>query len=212
MPLQNRVLPTGEIVAHPARGTLTGNRGILHVADGEMGPALWKHKAWIACALDWQGRRRILMSGRKWTELFFLDEAVSLAAGHRPCAYCRRADYSRWSRAWEAAHGAARAPEMDAHLHAARAHPGARRMRHHPVADISDLPNGSFVLLDTSAYLVWQDALLPYNPVGYGEPLPLRAQSGTLLTPPPSVAVLQAGFVPQLHPSAFADEGSTSPL
>ncbi|WP_253279588.1 hypothetical protein [Loktanella sp. 3ANDIMAR09] len=92
MPLQNRVLPTQEIVADPARGTLTGNRGILHVADGVMGRARWKSKAWICCTLDWQGRRRQLMTGRKWTELFFLDEATALAAGHRPCAYCRRAD------------------------------------------------------------------------------------------------------------------------
>ena len=114
-------MPTGEIAAHPARGTLTGNRGILHRDDRTLGTARWTHKAWICCTLDWKGRRREVMSGRTWTELFFLDEAVALAAGHRPCATCRREAYRRFQAAWTAAMGTpARAPLLDAALHTAR--------------------------------------------------------------------------------------------
>jgi hypothetical protein len=102
MPLRNRVRPDGQIIGTAARGLFTGNRGILHTHDKVMGPALWKHRGWICCTLDWKGRRRDLMTGRKWTELFFLDEAVAMAAGHRPCAYCRRAAYADF-----ATHGAA---------------------------------------------------------------------------------------------------------
>jgi len=90
VPLQNRVLPTGEIAAIPARGTLTGNRGIIHRDDKTLGTSRWSHHAWICCTLDWQGRKRPVMTGRNWTELFFLDESVAFAAGHRPCGYCRR--------------------------------------------------------------------------------------------------------------------------
>lgn len=201
MPLQNRVQPTGDIIAHPARGTLTGNRGILHVADRQMGPALWKHKAWIACTLDWQGRKRALMTGRNWTELFFLDEAVALAAGHRPCAYCRRADYARWKEAWCAAHGEASAPEMDKRLHSARALPGARQLRRHQIADIASLPGGCFILRDGTPHLIWEAALWPYTPGGYGAPHRLDPGPGTLLTPPPTVEVLRAGYALQKPPT-----------
>ena len=120
-PLQNRVLPTGDIVAIPARGTMTGNRGILHRPDKTLGAARWRHKAWICCTLDWQARRREVMAPNRWTELFFLDEAVALAAGHRPCAYCRRAAYLAFRAAWARASGATpKAPEIDATLHGAR--------------------------------------------------------------------------------------------
>jgi hypothetical protein len=94
--LQNRVQPDGQILAIPARGTMTGNRGILHGPDRTLATKRWSHKAWICCVLDWQGRKRDVMTGRYWTELFFLDEAVAMAAGHRPCGYCRRADYNQF--------------------------------------------------------------------------------------------------------------------
>ena len=116
-PLQNRVLPTGEIVAIPARGTMTGNRGILHRPDKTLGRARWTHKAWICCVIDFRGRRRDVMGGRSWTELFFLDEAVAFAAGHRPCAYCRRPAYTAFKAAWD---GAPKATEMDRVLHLER--------------------------------------------------------------------------------------------
>jgi len=105
VPLQNRVLPTGEIAAIPARGTLTGNRGIIHRDDKTLGTSRWSHHAWICCTLDWQGRKRPVMTGRNWTELFFLDESVAFAAGHRPCGYCRRAAYNAFVAAWDLAEG-----------------------------------------------------------------------------------------------------------
>ena len=187
------------------RGTLTGNRGILHVADGEMGRALWRHRAWIACTLDWRGRRRAVMTGRRWTELFFLDEAVALAAGHRPCAYCRRADWLRWRAAWADAHGPARAadvraPDVDARLHAARAVPGARRLRRDR-ADAADLPDGTMVDADGPA-LLWDDALHPWRPSGYGPARPRPRGAVEVLTNPVTRAVIAAGYRPRLHPSA----------
>jgi hypothetical protein len=91
--LQNRVTPTGEIVADPARGMLMGNRGCIHGADRKLGVSRWRSKLWITCVLDWRGRTRDVMPPGRWTALFFLDEATALAAGHRPCGYCRRADH-----------------------------------------------------------------------------------------------------------------------
>jgi hypothetical protein len=100
MPLQNRVTPWSAIEASPARGLFTGNRGCLVRETGRLASEGWRTKAWICCVLEWRGRRRPVMQPRVWTELFFLDEATALAAGHRPCAYCRRADYNRFMAAW----------------------------------------------------------------------------------------------------------------
>jgi hypothetical protein len=102
VPLQNRVLPTQEIVSDSSRGLLMGNRGCLHGQGRELGVSRWRSKLWIACVLDWRGRRRDPMPPGRWTALFFLDEATALAAGHRPCAYCRRADYLDFNEAWQA--------------------------------------------------------------------------------------------------------------
>jgi hypothetical protein len=91
MPLQNRVTPFGDIVAIPQRGMFTGNRGIIHdPATRTLLKRRWASKAWLVCLCEFRGRRRAVMSGRSWTELFFLDEAVALAAGHRPCFFCVR--------------------------------------------------------------------------------------------------------------------------
>src|ERR1700684_4119617 len=102
-PLQNRVTPEGEIVADPARGTLMGNRGCLHRADRTLGVARWRSKMWICCVLQWRDVRRDVMRPGRWTALFFLDEATALAAGHRPCGYCRRADHRWFGASWQAA-------------------------------------------------------------------------------------------------------------
>ena len=202
MPLQNRVLPTQEIVADPARGTLTGNRGILHREDRTLGTARWTHKAWICCTLDWKGRRRTLMSGRKWTELFFLDEAVAFAAGHRPCATCRRAAYMRFQAAWTAAMGApARAPIIDAALHAARVNPDRSQRRH--TARLTALPAGTFVLWQDRPHLVGDAGLQAWTPAGYRLALPkTKGAEVIVLTPAPLVAVLRAGYGPALHDTA----------
>ncbi|SHI37469.1 hypothetical protein [Wenxinia saemankumensis] len=175
-----------------------GNRGILHDAEGRMGPALWRHRAWIACRLDFGGRRRRLMAPGAYTELFFHDEAVALAAGHRPCAECRRADHLAWRAAWADAFGTApTAPDMDAILHAARAHPGARRMRRWE-AETADLPDGTFLSLPGGPALLWEGAALPFAPGGYAAPQPRPTGRVTVLTPEPAVRVLRAGYVPQV--------------
>lgn len=197
MTLRNRVQPDGQITAVASRGMFTGNRGILHISDGVMGDALWKHRAWICCTLDWRGRRRKPMTGRNWTELFFLDEAVAMAAGHRPCAYCRRKHYTAFTQAWGCG---LCAPQMDAILHAARAVHGARRLQTHAAAAES-LPAGTFIQTDRIAVLT-EDAALPYTPMGYGAPVPRPTGSVTVLTAPPMIDVLRGGYAPQMHPSA----------
>ncbi len=105
MPLQNRVTPTGDIIATPHRGLFTGNRGIIHDPATKTLTRRWAGKAWLTCVCEFRGRRREVMGGRSWTELFFLDEATALAAGHRPCFYCRRDDANRFRAAWEQGNG-----------------------------------------------------------------------------------------------------------
>ena len=197
MTLRNRVQPDGQIRAVDMRGGFAGNRGILHVDDKVMGDALWKHRAWICCTLDWQGRKRDVMTGRNWTELFFLDEAVAMAAGHRPCAYCRRSNYTAFTTAWGEK---LKAPQMDAILHEARAVNGARRLQTH-VAIAETLPAGTFIKADQS-YLLTSNAALPYSPTGYGPPIPRPTGAVTTLTSSPMIDVLRGGYVPQLHPSS----------
>ena len=119
-PLQNRVLATGEIIATPERGLFMGNRGILHDDHQTLGKARWRHKAWIICVLQWKDWHRAVMRPNNYTELFFLDDAVAMAAGHRPCALCRRAEFNGYR---EAAGISAPAPAMDAALHLERAVP-----------------------------------------------------------------------------------------
>ncbi len=200
MGLQNRVLPTGEIVADPARGLLTGNRGILH--DGKtLGRRRWTHPHWISCALTFKDVRRSPMSPGTWTELFFLDEAVALAAGHRPCALCRREALQRFCAAWAAATGApARVPEIDRALHRARVTRDRCQVRH--LAPAETLPPGCFILLGDVPHLLGRDAALPFSPAGYGEPRPRPAGMTLTLTPAPLVAVLAAGYRPLTHPTA----------
>ena len=191
MPLRNRVTPFGELIAHPARGLVYGNRGCLHDAAGQ----IRRHHAgrrWIACRLrfkDWH-RSPLLQPGR-FTELFFLDEATAFAAGHRPCALCRREDYARFL----ALTGATGADTIDARLH------GERGRRHRA----RDLPDGAFVERDGDAWLVRGDALRRWTPAGYAERVPRPDGLATVITAPTLVAVLRAGWrgvVPLLHGSA----------
>lgn len=203
MARQNRVLPTGAIVARPARGLFMGNRGCLHDAQGR----IVRHargRRWICCLTAFRGRRRPLMAPGRYTELFFLDEAVALAAGHRPCCECRRRDYAAFRAAWAAAtDGGLPSPrEMDRTLHDARIVP-RRRMKRTFEADLADLPDGTFLRTATGPALILGDRLVPWTPDGYGRPLPRRgAGRATVLTPAPTVAVLRAGYRPVLHPSA----------
>ncbi len=211
MPLQNRVTPFGEIVSSPARGLLMGNRGILHNDERRLGAARWQHPHWVACRLEFKGRRQEVMRPGAYTQLFFLDEAVALAAGHRPCALCRRTAYEAFVSAWVAATGRAgrpRAVELDWQLHRERVEAQTRRQITHPAA-IDDLPDGVFITLPGKPgvpYLLQGDLLLPWAPEGYR---PARERPAglevTALTPRATVAALAAGFRPQLHPSAAAE-------
>ena len=193
-PHRNRVTPSGEIVATPHRGTLMGNRGVIHADDGTIVRA-WQVKRWIACRLEFKGRHREILQPRRWTELFFLDEATAIAAGHRPCAECRREDYRRWQGAWDAAGlGAAGADAMDVRLHADRTGPRA-------TARVCSLPAGAMVRLDGRLWLVARGELHLWSFAGYRERRRAGRGEAEVLTPASAVAVLAEGYEPRLHPS-----------
>lgn len=190
-PLQNRVDPYGELFATAARGALMGNRGgRFHRADRTLGRRRWASKQWIACLLAFKGRRRAVW-GDSYTELFFSDEVAALAAGHRPCFECRRAEAA----AFRSAFGeGASAPEMDAILHRERLDRGAKRLWDLP---IERLPDGAMIEHDGRAFAVRGDAILPWSFERYGAPQPRpRAGLARVLTPPSIVRALAAGYCP----------------
>jgi len=182
-----------------------GNRGCLHDEQGRI-RRRYNGKRWIACRLEFRGWRRspLLQPGR-FTELFFLDEATAFAAGHRPCALCRREDYVRFSGIWSALHpGEVGADAMDARLHAERVDPESRAQRHHD-AELAGLPDGAFVLRDGEPWVVVDDVLRRWSAAGYDASVPLPDGRSVLLTPPSLVDVLREGWdpvVPLLHPTA----------
>ncbi|MET0970590.1 MAG: hypothetical protein ABWY18_15430 [Tardiphaga sp.] len=200
MPLQNRVTPFGDIVATSARGMFTGNRGIIHdPATKTLLNRRWSSPAWITCTCNFRGRRRDVMATRSWTELFFLDEATSFAAGHRPCFFCRRDDANRFRAAWEAGNGIAgvKASEIDAALHRERMDGRAKRLHPLPCA-IKELPDGAMVAANSESYLVSHGKLLRWSFSGYlalgGVP-----NDPMLLTPPSTIHALRAGYRVSLH-------------
>jgi hypothetical protein len=207
MPRQNRVTPEGELVAHPARGTLMGNRGRLHRPDGTLGPSRWTTKAWIACALAFKDRRRTIMAPGSYTELFFLDEATAYAAGHRPCAECRRAAFRAFRDLWCAVHGPATAAGIDAALHAARTRRDRTKVTF--AAEARSLPHGTMIALPDGPALLWGDAALPWTPAGYGQPRPRPAGRVHVLTPAPVVALFRSGLPAAVHASAGAGPQSS---
>ncbi|MFK4087385.1 hypothetical protein ACI2LF_24975 [Kribbella sp. NPDC020789] len=208
MPLQNRVLPTQEIVADPGRGLLMGNRGSLHGPDRRLGSTRWRSKAWICCVLDWKGVQRDPMPPGRWTALFFFDEAIALAAGHRPCHYCRRSDFLRYAAAWAQGNDLAerpRAPAMDAVLHSQRVEPRTRRQRT-TTQPVAQLPDGAMIRSAGVPALVLDGQVLPWSWQGYGQPRrPAGATEVEVLTPPANLVVLKAGFAPLLHSSAVGN-------
>lgn len=209
MPRQNRVTPFGEIVATPERGTFMGNRGVLHDAAGKV-KRVWQVRRWIVCVLEFRGRKRAVMAPDCYTELFFLDEATALAAGHRPCAECRHARFRDFCHAWSVAglaDGGSRRPtadEIDRRLHAERLAPDRSKRLSGGMLD--ELPDGVFVTVPgwgDRAFLVQGDSLLAWSPGGYRQRRARPAgQAVQVLTPPSTVAAIRAGYVPAIHETA----------
>jgi hypothetical protein len=199
MPRQNRVTPLSELIATPERGLVYGNRGCLHDEQGRI-RRRYAVRRWIACRLEFRGWHRApLMQPGRFTELFFLDEATAFAAGHRPCALCRREDYDRFNALWAGERGA---DAIDLKLHGERLANGVQR---HHRARFGELPDGAFVLHDGEPWLVLGAERLRWTPGGYAERARRPAGQATVITPPSLVTVLQRGWrgeVPLLHPSA----------
>lgn len=197
MPHQNRIIPTGEIVAAPWRGQLTGNRGCLHDAEGRLGVRRWRHQNWVACLTRFRGRHRPIMPPGRWTALFFWDEAAALTAGHRPCGECRHADYRRFVAAWQAAALPGDGPvARDRVLHAARVTRQREQVTHE--ARLADLPDGVFLRHAGRPALLWQGALHPWDDAGgYGAPVSPQRGTVEVLTPRPVVSTLAMGYAVQ---------------
>jgi len=192
VPRRNRVDPFGNLIADPARGTLFGNRGVLHADDGTI---VRRHalQRWIYCRLEFKGRTRELLQPGRYTELFFLDEATALAAGHRPCAECMRERFNEFRTAWSAHQVSA--PELDAALHAERlTATGEQATWRSP---LGDLPNGAMFAIEGVPYLVLDGALQRWSFAGYGKPAGFDpGREAEVLTPRSTVGAMGAGFVP----------------
>jgi hypothetical protein len=203
MPLQNRVTPSGDIVADPHRGLFTGNRGIIHDPTTKtLLKKRWASPAWLTCVCEFRGRRRKVMGGRSWTELFFLDEATAFAAGHRPCFFCRRDDANRFRAAWEAGNGLANvlARDIDAVLHRERLARGKKRLHPLPMP-VEKLPDGAMVQVGPEYFLIVRGRALRWTMAGYREAGD-AVGGAMLLTPPSTLRAMAAGYRPVLHPSA----------
>jgi hypothetical protein len=197
----------GDIVAIPLRGAWTGNRGNLH-DRGRKVVRFHRSALWITCALQFRGWRLPQWAPGRYTLLFFHDEAVALAAGHRPCALCRRADYRAYRDAVAAGLGVPvpLATELDRRLHGERIVRGTHRRRLHP-GSWPELPPGTFVRLAGQPALVLEDTIRPWTPRGYAPARP-RPPGGSVevITPPSTVAALRAGYRPQLDPAVSGPE------
>jgi hypothetical protein len=207
MPLQNRVNPFGVIVATPERGAWTGNRGVIHNAEKQ----IIKHHAvkyWITCVLEYKGKRRVVMSPNRWTELFFLDEATAFAAGHRPCGFCRYADFKKFKSLWVAANGAqynvteqTKMDIIDGYIHQERLNKDGSHQRFKAI--LHSLPAGTFITLESEkAYLWYKGRLFEWSFSGYREVLDVpETQEVEVLTPCSYVNVFKLGYVPEVHES-----------
>jgi hypothetical protein len=201
-PARNRVSPLGEIIATPGRGAWMGNRGRLHQGLGTRDVVRHhQHKTWITCALSFRDRRVAQWAPNRYTPLFFLDEAVALAAGHRPCAECRHRAYTQYRTLWAEIHVGALpyAKDMDAQLHRERACAAGHR------AAWDRLPDGVFVATDAGPAVVVGDRLAVWDRRDnvYRDTLPrLGAGTATMLTPPSTAGILRAGYPAQIDDSA----------
>ena len=207
MPYQNRVDPWGALHAVARRGTLLGNRGIIHDANQNI-VATHILQAWITCALAYKGKRRQIMSPRTWTELFFLDEVTAFSAGHRPCAYCRRPRYNAFKTAWLQAnrHLLEGQPErinrIDRIIHRERIK-RAKKVTY--TAPLQSLPAGTMIELQSHAHVVWDGGLYQWSFSGYQFALAIQSNDAvTVLTPKSYVDTFRQGFTPQVHASVMS--------
>ena len=203
MPLQNRVTPTGDIIATPHRGLFTGNRGIIHdPATRTLLKKRWSSPAWLTCVCEFRGRRREVMTTHSWTELFFLDEATALAAGHRPCFYCRRDDANRFRAAWEKGNRVrdVRMHDIDTVLHHERLDHGKKRL-HALLVPLEQLPDGAMLQQGEESFLLMRGGTLLWSTAGYVEGT-RELDDARLLTPPSTLRAMSAGYEVTLHPSA----------
>ena len=201
-PARNRVSPRGDIIAVAGRGAWMGNRGRLHEGSGTRDIVrTYRSRAWITCLLEFKGRYTQQWAPAHYTQLFFLDEAVAFAAGHRPCAECRRSAYNNYRRAWPPDPGGAMpyAKDMDTVLHRERMDASPQQL------GWNDLPDGVFVETDHGPAVVVGDHLTVFDArtYTYGRPLPRPAGgSASVLTPPANVAVLRNGYPVQIDRSS----------
>ena len=207
MPLQNRVTPDGQIIAVRARGTLMGNRGgMMHRADKTLGPRRWVTKQWITCRLAYKGRWREVMGPDGYTELFFLDEATSFAAGHRPCYECRRQEAVYFSELWGEALGSgerAKAGDIDEVLHAERLTAEGRKAVFK--SKLGDLPTGAMIKRPDGMHLVLANRILLWSPEGYVTATPIDPEAVVeVLTPRSLLEVFRAGYDADVHESALS--------
>lgn len=205
MPLQNRVDPWGNILISPYRGTCLGNRGILHNEKKQL-IKNYQHKNWVTCLLEFKGRKRALMSPHHYTELFFLDEATALAAGHRPCCECRRKRYIEFNSYWKKANlntssESIKSSDIDKSLHEERMRLGVKNTY---LSKIKDLPDGTIFSNKGSAYLKLNNMIYLWSLKGY------QLQNKTtfpknvdVLTPKSLVKIFKLGFKPEIHESAY---------
>jgi hypothetical protein len=199
--LQNRVDPLGRFIKTSARGSWMGNRGVIH--KHKQITKLFKHKAWITCALEFKGRKRTVMTPDRWTELFFLDEATAFAAGHRPCFECRKEDALKFKSCWIKGNPAhhfsmtTSITQIDAIIHGERIDQEKKKVIHQRVS--SDIPEGTFIWLNDNPYLFTNDRLHRWTAFGYEDSMVLPEDSIlTILTPHSIVNAFRAGYRPQI--------------
>ncbi len=206
-PLRNRVNPWGQLCSVRDRGQLMGNRGILHDEHNQI-VRPWAHKAWVTCQIAFRGIKRPQPFSRgNYSELFFLDEATSFAAGHRPCAYCQRGRFKAFKAAWLSSNAmvaestTASIATIDNKLHEDRAIRGGGKRTFE--ATVADLPMGAMFAFELAAYLVTSRGCLPWSFGGYGSPVDFGASRlVTVLTPQSVVRTFESAFTPRVHSSA----------
>ena len=205
MPYQNKVDPWGNIHAVKSRGMFLGNRGVLHNEQQQI-IASHRIKGWVTCLLEFKGRNREIMTHKRYTELFFLDEATAFSAGHRPCAECRRVRYNEFKEKWVEANGELlegakpSAPNMDKIIHAERI---SNKQKVTYTSALGSLPEGTIIEIDSKAMLIWGNKLFEWSYLGYSKSkLELKSEAEVIvLTPKSYVKTFSKGFIPDIHKS-----------